>query len=96
MIILIILFAVIALYMLTGRGSFLIAGYNFMPESEKAKYNEKHLCQFVGMLMLLTSIFVALMEYTSISELYIVIPYLIITLIFIIFMNVSKIFKIRN
>ncbi|WP_414056071.1 DUF3784 domain-containing protein [Macrococcus equi] len=96
MIILIILFAVIALYMLTGRGSFLIAGYNFMPESEKVKYNEKRLCQFVGMLMLLTSIFVALMEYTSISELYIVIPYLIITLIFIIFMNVSKIFKIRN
>lgn len=40
MIFIILLFALIGIYMLTGRGGFLIAGYNFMPEAEKEKYNE--------------------------------------------------------
>lgn len=42
-----------ALVLLTGRGGgVLIAGYNTLPESEKAKYNRKALSQAVGMLLL--------------------------------------------
>ncbi|WP_414049431.1 DUF3784 domain-containing protein [Macrococcus animalis] len=95
MIIIILLFALIGVYMLTGRGSFLIAGYNFMSEEDKSKYNEKHLCQFVGILMLITSIFIAFMEYTSIPEKFTVTGYLLVTITFIIFMNVSRKFRIR-
>lgn len=82
--------------MLTDRGSFLIAGYNFMPEAEKAKYNENRLCQFVGMLMIITSIFIGLMEYTSVPENITITIFLFITISFIIFMNVSRVFRIRK
>ncbi|MCU7557993.1 DUF3784 domain-containing protein [Macrococcus capreoli] len=96
MLIIIFLFALVGIYMLTGRGSFLIAGYNFMPKEEKAKYNEKRLCQFVGLLMLLTSIFVVIMEYNLLPEYLTISIYIATTLSAVIFMNVSKVFKIRQ
>ncbi len=34
-----------------GRGASLIAGYNTLPESEKAKYDEVVLCRFMGKIM---------------------------------------------
>ncbi len=34
-----------------GRGAFLIAGYNTAPKEEKAKYDERALCRFMGKLM---------------------------------------------
>lgn len=42
------LFALLAIPLLMGRGSFLIAGYNTASEEEKAKYNEKKLCRTMG------------------------------------------------
>jgi TRAP-type C4-dicarboxylate transport system permease large subunit len=38
--------------LLTGRGSFLIAGYNTMSANEKKKYNAKSLCKFMGKIIL--------------------------------------------
>jgi hypothetical protein len=38
--------------MLTGRGAFLIAGYNTMSKARKEKYDEKALCRFTGKIML--------------------------------------------
>jgi len=43
-----VLFAVISVLLLTGKGSWLIAGYNTASKKEKAKYNEKLLCKVVG------------------------------------------------
>lgn len=45
-IILAVLFAVLGIIFLCGKGSFLIAGYNTASDEEKAKYDEKrlHLC----------------------------------------------------
>ena len=34
-----------------GKGAFLIAGYNTASQKEKAKYDEKALCRFMGKLM---------------------------------------------
>lgn len=34
-----------------GKGAFLIAGYNTMSQSEKAKYDEKKLCRLMGNFM---------------------------------------------
>ena len=38
----------LSLVMLSGRGAFLIAGYNTASEEEKAKYDEKKLCRVTG------------------------------------------------
>ena len=37
-----------ALFLLAGRGAFLIAGYNTASSAEKAAYNEKRLCRVTG------------------------------------------------
>jgi len=39
---------ILSVILLSGRGSFLIAGYNTSSKEEKAQYNEKRLCRVVG------------------------------------------------
>ncbi|NLJ76382.1 MAG: DUF3784 domain-containing protein [Peptococcaceae bacterium] len=43
---------IIALVLLTGRGSFLIAGFNTLPEEEKEKFDRQALCRFMGKITL--------------------------------------------
>lgn len=45
------LLMLLGLYMLQGKGLFLIAGYNTMPKEEKAKYDGPALARFVGKLL---------------------------------------------
>lgn len=45
------LFIVLGIYLSTGRGAFLIAGYNTMPKEEKEKYDTVALCKFMGKMM---------------------------------------------
>lgn len=47
------LFLVISLFLLNGKGAWLIAGYNTASQEEREKYNEKKLCRAVGILCLL-------------------------------------------
>lgn len=49
--IIIVLFNVLGIYLSTGRGTFLIAGYNTMPKEEKEKYDAVSLCKFMGKMM---------------------------------------------
>lgn len=42
------LLAGLSLLLLSGRGSFLIAGYNTADAARKARYDEKRLCRVVG------------------------------------------------
>ncbi|MGM7635216.1 DUF3784 domain-containing protein [Bacillus sp. Hm123] len=44
-------FFLFAIVLSKGKGAFLIAGYNTMPEHEKEKYNEEKLCQFMSKIM---------------------------------------------
>lgn len=44
----VILFAVLSIVLLMGKGSFLLAGYNTASKKEKSKYNEKRLCRVAG------------------------------------------------
>ena len=39
-------------FLLAGRGAFLISRYNTLSDADKAKYNEKALCRFVGGMIL--------------------------------------------
>ena len=43
---------VMSLFLINGKGAFLIAGYNTMPKKERAKYDEKALCRFTGKFLL--------------------------------------------
>lgn len=43
-----ILFIILGVVFSLGKGSFLIAGYNTSSKEEKAKYDEKALCKFMG------------------------------------------------
>jgi len=40
----------------SGRGSFLISGYNMLSKEEKAKYNEKALCHYIGNMLLIIDV----------------------------------------
>ena len=44
-------FLIFAIFLSKGKGAFLIAGYNTMSDSEKAKYDEIALCKFMGKIM---------------------------------------------
>lgn len=44
----IIIFLILSILLLSGRGSFLIAGYNTASKREKSKIDEKRLCRVMG------------------------------------------------
>jgi len=46
------LLVIMGVFMLFGRGSFLIAGFNTMSEEEKNKYDRTALCKLVGKIIL--------------------------------------------
>ena len=47
----ILLFLLLGVVFSLGKGAFLIAGYNTASRAEKARYDEKALCRFMGKLM---------------------------------------------
>ena len=51
MAVMVVLFFVLGLLLRSGRGSFLIAGYNTASQKEKDKIDEKKLCRYTGNLM---------------------------------------------
>ena len=52
-----------ALFLLAGRGAFLIAGYNTASAVEKTDYNEKRLCRVIGAGTLMIGILVLIMAF---------------------------------
>ena len=51
MVVMVVLFFVLGLLLRSGRGSFLIAGYNTASQKEKDAIDEKKLCRYTGNLM---------------------------------------------
>jgi hypothetical protein len=51
--ILVILFLAITIYLISGRGGWLVAGYNTSSKEEKVKYNEKKLCRGLGVFIMI-------------------------------------------
>lgn len=56
-----ILFSIAAIFLLQGKGAWMIAGYNMYSETEKAHYDESALCKFVGKLMLVIVLSIGLL-----------------------------------
>ncbi len=50
-----VLLLILSVFLLMGKGSFLIAGYNTMSQREKARIDEKRLCRLTGGYMLFLS-----------------------------------------
>lgn len=46
------LLIVIGIFLLRGKGAFLIAGYNTMSKAEQAQYDAPKLCRFIGKILL--------------------------------------------
>jgi len=46
--------------LLTGRGEFMLAGYNTMPKSKKERYDTPALCKFMGKIILLLAVLIIL------------------------------------
>lgn len=55
------IFAVLSVILLTGHGSFLIAGYNTSRPEKKAEYNEKRLCRVTGVGLLVIAAMILVM-----------------------------------
>lgn len=51
MVVMVVLFFVLGLLLRSGRGSFLIAGYNTASQKEKDAIDERKLCRYTGNLM---------------------------------------------
>ena len=60
----------LSVVMLTGRGSFLIAGYNTMPESKKAEYDAAALCKFIGKILLPIGVLIVLSGIEYLAEIW--------------------------
>lgn len=61
------LFIVFGVFLINGKGTFLIAGYNTMPPEEKKKYDKIALSKFMGKMMFALSFSMVLW---TISEAY--------------------------
>ena len=54
-----ILFFILGVFLMNGRGSWLIAGYNTASREEKEKYDEKKLCRSTGIVVFAAALLVA-------------------------------------
>jgi O-antigen/teichoic acid export membrane protein len=93
----VVLLGLTALYMISGKGGWLISGYNTMSKEEKAKYDEKKLCRWVGLAILLpTDLFMALILIQSGTGFVLVesIVFVVYIVSIIVITNVKKIGKI--
>ena len=53
---------IMSITLLWGHGSWLIAGYNTASKEEKAKYNEKKMCQVMGIGMTIITLLILIAE----------------------------------
>lgn len=53
--------AILAIVLLSGRGAWLIAGYNTAPKEKKERYDEKKLCRITGCGMSIIAVFTLVM-----------------------------------
>lgn len=60
-----ILLLIIGIFLLFGKGSWLIAGYNTMNREEKAKYNKKKLCRSVGFNLLIVAVLMIILLFIT-------------------------------
>lgn len=61
-------FLIFAITLSKGKGASLLAGYNSLPDSEKAQYDEVALCKFMGKIMYGISFSILIIALSEILE----------------------------
>lgn len=59
---------ILSIILLTGRGAFLIAGYNTKSKSEKEEYDVPALCRFMGKILLPLALLIILIGIERLHE----------------------------
>jgi len=54
--VIVLLLGALGVIMLTGRGAFLIAGFNTLPKEKQARYNKEKLAKFMGLILLIIAL----------------------------------------
>lgn len=87
--VIIIIFVICAVFLLFGKGSWLIAGYNTAGKEEKEKIDEKKLCRSMGVLLLLVAGILGLITYVDTDDFAIkmIIPILVLVGIELVYAN---------
>lgn len=57
------LFLIPGIFLFHGKGSWLISGYNTLPEEEKKQYDEKKVCKAIGALCIICCVMLCIMAY---------------------------------
>ncbi|MEG2611037.1 MAG: DUF3784 domain-containing protein [Oscillospiraceae bacterium] len=90
-----IIFAVLSVPFLLGKGEFFISGYNTMTDAEKEKYHKEHdvkkMCISMGAMLITISVITAIMSFynTQVVTLYCLATIIAIVLFFVTYINVG-------
>lgn len=93
------LFIILTLYFISGKGGWLISGYNTLPADQKAQYDEKRLCKWMGFAILMPLDIFLLLILLQKSESYILLEsvvFVVYIIGMIVFTNVKGIGKIKQ
>ncbi len=92
------LFILLTFYFISGKGGWLISGYNTLPADKKAQYDEKRLCKWMGFAVLLPLDLMLLLIPFQDSESYILVEAMVFVVYIIgiiVFTNVKGIGRIK-
>lgn len=78
---------VLSIILLSGRGSWLIAGYNTMSKEEQNKYDRKKLTRATGMMLIIISIAMLALSFSLINAIFFSIVIFVSAIIMIIYTN---------
>lgn len=56
-------FLIVSVMLFSGKGSWLIAGYNTSPKEEKEKYDEKKLCRTMGSMCAIIAVLTGMLDW---------------------------------
>lgn len=78
-----------AIFLLFGKGSWLIAGYNTASKEEKEKYDEKKLCTSVGVFLLIYGVMLSLIAVINTEEfaLAMILPMILVPIVEVVYAN---------
>ena len=93
-------FIVMGIFLINGKGAFLIAGYNTLSDSDKATYDTKALCRAVGWLLISMAVLGLIFPLASVFESawlfwVAIIPFMALPFGFAIYANTGNRFKIN-
>ncbi|WP_461204919.1 DUF3784 domain-containing protein [Clostridium sp. DL1XJH146] len=59
--IIIVIIVIMSIFLINGKGSWMISGYNMMSKREKEKYDKKKLCRATGIYLLIVAALIGML-----------------------------------